>query len=507
MPPPGNGTNELIKVKPKRGSYLRDAPKHARRGPGLGVKITRWVGAAVVVAIVGTAGYAWINYQNFVSGITHVNAIPTRASDAPTDVDSSDQNILLVGDDHRPANATPEMLAELGTEDDGGALNTDTMMVMHIPADGSKATVISLPRDSWVDIPGYGMNKLNSAFSLGMSEGDESTGAQLLITTIQNLTGLQIDHYVRVSLLGFYNIAKALGPVNVCLTEAVDDPYSTLTLPAGVSTLDAHQALAFVRQRHGLPRGDLDRVVRQQYFLSAEARKVLDVGTLLNPVKLNDVLQAVSSSIETDPDLNLIQLAAQVRNLTSGNITYATIPNLGTGMVDGLSVVKIDNASMPSFIATIVGPSSAYTQAVPAAPGAVTVTVTNAAGVMGVAGEAITQLNGFGFLTTEPDSADIQTLTTISYPAGQEAAAKALAAYVPGAVVIESSAVTALTLTLGSDGLTPVDPNAIPAQSAEPPAENTTGNAPAAPAPAAPAPAAPEPSAAGQNFAEGTCIN
>ena len=157
-------------------------------------------------------------------------------------------------------------------------------------------------------------------------------------------------------MLGFYDVVKALGPVQVCLNNAVDDPYSTVNLPKGVSTLDAQQALAFVRQRHGLPNGDLDRIVRQQYFLSVEARQVLSAGTLLNPVKLQNVLDAVSSSIQTDPGLDLIALATQLHGLSANNLSTATIPVSGTPTitVDGndVSIVQVDTAAMPAFIHT-----------------------------------------------------------------------------------------------------------------------------------------------------------
>ena len=191
------------------------------------------VSIVVAAAMLATGGYIVYSYQHFVSGVTHVNAI--ASSNAPKrDIDGKDQNILLVGDDHRPANATAQELAQLGTQQDGGGLNTDTMMVMHVPANGVKATLISFPRDSWVAIPGFGMNKLNAAFEFGtMHGGGDAGGAQLLIRVIQNMTGLTIDHFVRVSMLGFYNIAEALGPINVCLKAAVNDPYSTVDLPKG----------------------------------------------------------------------------------------------------------------------------------------------------------------------------------------------------------------------------------------------------------------------------------
>ena len=453
--------------------------------------VVRWIVVGLVVALVASGGYVFYNYQRFVAGVSRVDAIDPSSG---PDFDGTDQNILLVGDDHRPDGATDAELAKLGTEADGGSVNTDSMMVLHVPADGSSATIISFPRDSWVDIPGHGKNKLNAAFSLGGGNDDPAGGARLLISVIQNMTGLTIDHYVRVSLLGFYDIAEALGPIDVCLNNAVKDPYSTVDLPAGVSTLNAQQALAFVRQRHGLPRGDLDRQVRQQYFLSVEARKILSAGTLLNPFKLGTVLDAVSSAIETDSGLNFIDLATQVKGLSADNITTATIPILGTPTIrvngSSLSIVEVDTAAMPAFIDDLIGAPSAYETATAAQPGDVTVTVLNGGAANGSAAAATATLAGLGFVTGTPDSTGSTPITTIQYPAGQEAQAKAVAAVLSGASVGESTTVTGVTVVLGSDGQMPAAAGAA---------------APAAPA----APAEPDPTATptGTTYAAGACIN
>ncbi|MBM7472428.1 LCP family protein [Subtercola frigoramans] len=466
---------------------------------------TRWIVIVVVLAVVVTGGYVAYNYQRFVNGITHIDGIGSNGGSG------KDQNILLVGDDHRPDNATPEQLAALGTEQDGGGTSTDTMIVVHLPADGSSATMISLPRDSWVDIPDNGKGKLNSAFVLGTENGGgDAGGAKLLISTIQNLTGLTIDHFVRVSLLGFYNVVDALGPVQVCLNEAVNDPFSAINLPAGVSELNASQALSFVRQRHGLPRGDLDREVRQQYFLSVEARQILSAGTLLNPGKLASVLDAISSSIETDSGLNIIDLAAQMRNLNADKISSATIPITGTPTitVDGsdVSIVEVDTAAMPAFIQGIVNPGgsgssgsassspSAYDSATASNVGDVTVTVLNASDSDGVAASNTDALGGFGFKTGTPDSAATRATTTIQYAPGKEADAKALAAYVPGAALEESSDATDVTLILGTDGLAVVDPSAAAPAANDAPASTPDSSAPATEAPTT-------------SYASGSCIN
>jgi len=457
-------------------------------------RIVGWTAAALAIILVVVGGYAAYSYFRFVGGVTHVDVI----SKTGKDVDGQDQNILLVGDDHRPDGATQAELDQLSTTADGGGTNTDTMMILHIPANGKSATLVSLPRDSWVDVPGHGMNKLNAAFSLGNGGTDPASGAKLLIQTVQNLTGLSIDHYVRVSLLGFYTIAKALGPIQVCLNNAVDDPYSGANFPAGVSTLDAQQALSFVRQRHGLPRGDLDRVVRQQYFLSVEAHKFLSAGTLLNPGKLTSVLDAVSGSLETDPGLNFLQLAAQLQGLTGGKVQSATIPISGTPTitVDGsdVSIVQVDTAAMPAFIQSLIGTPTAYDNATAAKPADTTVTVLNGGSANGAATTGTQTLAAAGFKTGTPGDSDTRSTTVIQYKAGQEGQAKAVAAHLPGAAVQQTDAVSTVTVILGEDGIMPTAPAAAGSGKPE------TGSAPA------PAPSA-TPTGPATNYSDKVCIN
>ena len=173
-----------------------------------------------LVVLVGS-GWAWATYRSFNANIKRVQ-LSTHSSATAKNIDGSDQNILIVGNDDRDT-ATNSELAQLGTTRDGGSYNTDTMMLLHVPADGRKATVISFPRDSYVAIPGHGMNKLNSAYPDGVRDGNGSkdAGASLLADTISNLTGLSIDHFVQVDLLGFYRISNAIGGVSVCLNAAM----------------------------------------------------------------------------------------------------------------------------------------------------------------------------------------------------------------------------------------------------------------------------------------------
>ncbi|WP_258374233.1 LCP family protein [Curtobacterium sp. MCBD17_032] len=499
-------TNAPEETRPRRADRAVP-PRHGRRKHHWGVVLPA-VAGVLTMAVLLSGGYAAYAYNRLASSVTKVDAIGS-APPAEDDVDGRAMNILLVGDDHRPDNATPEQLAELSTETDGGATNTDTMIVLHIAADGRSATMISFPRDSYVDIPGVGKGKLNSAFEYGTRDGGgESGGAKKLIATIQGLSGLTIDHYVRVSLLGFYEIVKQLGPVNVCLNQPAKDAYSGVDLPAGVSELDAKQALSFVRQRHGLPNGDLDRQVRQQYFLSQEARKILSAGTLLNPVKTTKIIDAIGSSVETDQGLDLLSLARQTSNLRPANIKSATIPILGTPTIYpngyALSVVEVDTAGMPAFVQGLVGEPPAYTEAKAADPASVSVTVTNGSGVTGAAAAASAVLTQRGFQVGAPGSSPTTATTMVQYPVGQEAQAKAVASVVPGAVPVQSTTVQGVTLVLGTDGKTPSAPAAETAEPTQPSSPAEPSEEAAAPEPTEPSPSSTAVHEYGQ---EGVCIN
>jgi len=423
-----------------------------RRGAMIGLAV---VAATVAVAIVAGSGWAWWTYNDFKSGIKRVNAI--GGVDKPKqDVDGKDQNVLVVGNDDRDS-ATDKELRALGTTRDGGTYNTDTMMLMHLPANGAKATVISFPRDSYVAIPGHGKNKLNSAYPDGIndSNGNKAGGARLLVRTIQNLTGLTIDHFVQVDLLGFYRISNAIGGVQVNLCQAQHEPNSGINLPKGHSTIKGKQALAFVRQRYNLPNGDLDRIRRQQYFLSAAFRKVSSAGTLLNPFKLQRLLKAVNSSLQMDNSLDPLKLAEQFQNLSAGNLIFKTVPTHGTADNEAGSVVVVDPAEVRQFATDLIGgKKSQFGSAKTVAPGSFTVDVLNASTTDGAAYRNADALRQRGFqVGTVGTVGTTSPATVIKYPSGMQAQAKTLAAQIPGAQAQQTSSVERVTLVLGADGL------------------------------------------------------
>ena len=290
----------------------------------------------------------------------------------------------------------------------------------------------------------------------------------MLGKVIYNITGLKMDHFVKVGLLGFLRISNALGGVDLCLNAAQNpqtdsdensEGYSGINLKAGWNYgVKGTQAVAFVRQRHGLPRGDIDRIVRQQYFLSAAFRKVSAAGTLLNPVKLNDLVKAVSSSLVIDSNLDIFQFANQMRHLSAGNLTFATIPNNPNAWAGDISIVELKTAEIPDFINDVLGRNTSTTSVAPADPSKVTVNVLNNTSSNGMAEPAVAVLKSIGFTASVQAGPDVSATTTVQYPSGMEAAAAAVAKYVPGAALVKSSSVQKVTLVLGDDGITVVKP-------------------------------------------------
>jgi LCP family protein required for cell wall assembly len=312
------------------------------------------------VALLAFSATYWWKFNQFKSNLSRVDVKAAQQS-STSDPDGSDQDILVVGNDDRNDMTNAEVKA-LHTGRSGGSLNTDTMMIIHVPADGSRATLISLPRDSYVAIPGHGMNKLNAAYpdaytaTRGTLAAKRSAGASLLLRTVQSLTGLHVDHYVQVDLLGFYRISNAIGGVSVNMCAAVKEKNSGINLHKGVNVVQGLQALAFVRQRYGFPNGlgDLDRVKRQQYFLTAAFRKVASAGILLNPFKLQDLLTAIQNSLYVDTSLDPLKLGRQLENLTADKIVGKTIPTDGFADTGVGSVVVVHPDAVKSFVTALV---------------------------------------------------------------------------------------------------------------------------------------------------------
>jgi LCP family protein required for cell wall assembly len=247
-------------------------------------------------------------------------------------------NILVLGSDSRAGGN-----AAIGGADP--SMNSDTAIVVHISANRDRVEAVSIPRDSLVDIPSclatngktsrpQHQAMFNSAFGTGWGLGkDLASAAACTGRTVQNATGLKIDHFVVVDFVGFQAMVNAVGGVNICIPRALHDTYTGLNLNAGQQTLDGVQALQFARARHGNigNGGDLDRIGDQQRLIAAIANQVLSADTLTNPGKITSFLSAATASLTVDSGLNLVTLAGigySLHNIRANDITFMTIPVL-----------------------------------------------------------------------------------------------------------------------------------------------------------------------------------
>jgi len=263
--------------------------------------------SALVLLVAGGAWglTGWVNDT--------IKRVDAGTSDAAT---TGPLNILVAGVDQRTGlTHHQEVMLHVG---DDVSTNSDTLMLVHVSADRSRVEVISIPRDSWVDIPGHGMSKINAAYGLG--------GPKLMVQTVEQATGLTINHYVEVNFLGFVKIIDALGGVNICLPQPVDDSYSGLRLSAGVHHVDGITALAYARDRHSFATSDLARIQDQQKLLSTALANAIHSGLLANPLRLSGFISAAVSALTVDKGLNVSALADQMRGLGTQDVRFMTVP-------------------------------------------------------------------------------------------------------------------------------------------------------------------------------------
>ena len=242
-------------------------------------------------------------------------------------------NWLITGSDSR-AGLTRAQKRQLHTGSDAGS-RSDTILILHIPSNGGRAVLISLPRDSYVTIPGYGQNKINAAYPFG--------GPKLLAKTVQDNTGLRIDHYIGIGFGGLVNVVDAVGGVRMCLPAPIHDPASGLNLKAGCQTLDGAEALGYVRTRHQFANQDLQREQNQRLFLRALLRKMTSPTTLLNPFATVPAAFGAAGAVKVDNGTHLYQLLQLALALRSPQTTTVPIANANYSTAAGDAVLW-DNA-------------------------------------------------------------------------------------------------------------------------------------------------------------------
>ncbi|GAA2339167.1 LCP family protein [Saccharopolyspora halophila] len=416
-----------------------------RRSRAVARNAGRTVTALLSVIVLCATGFAWSIFGG--SANTGTADVIGKGFDAPDGA----TDILLIGNDSRTdshGNPLPDsVLRQLHTTDDGGDL-TDAMILVRIPNDGKSAAAMSFPRDTMVDT---GMSdekhKLTETLNRGkaqeraklqeegghseqeIEEKSQKAGKKLLLKTIEKLSGVSIDHYAEVNLLGFYEITKAVGGVEVCLKDATSDPYSGADFKAGVQTIQGADALAFVRQRHGLL-NELSRGKRQQVFMSALAGKILSSGTLSNPSKLNNLIDAINKSVTLDPKLanDILGFAQQMSGIGAGNIQFYSAPVHLVGE-SGEEKVAINIPETKRFASDLLLPPQQRAQkmATQQDPTKFTVNVYNASSVSGLAGNVSEELASQGFEQGEAANADSRQDTVVYHAQGDESGAKLVA--------------------------------------------------------------------------------
>jgi LCP family protein required for cell wall assembly len=428
-------------------------PAGRRRRPRRAARVLSWIAVITSLSILATAGVGWVLVNHYEGNIRRIAGVLDRRN-APPPAPNHAENFLLVGSDSR-GDLKPGQGVQGRGKDFVTGQRSDTVILAHLYGGKSnKVQLVSFPRDSVVDIPAYTdakgrvhaaqRNRINYAFNEG--------GPKLLVHTVENLTGIRIDHYLQVDFEGFQSMVDKLGGVDVCLSKPAKDHYSGINLTAGKHHINGTVALAFVRQRHGLTNGDIDRIKRQQQFIGAMIRKVLSAGTLANPFKLNSFLETATSSLQADTSLNfstLRKLALRMHNIGAGNVIFATIPiSDSNAYMRGLgSVVLVDKEKADALFEAIrrdvppgtpaAKPSTAAGEPLIVKPGNIRVHVYNGSNVNGLARKADSDLTQIGFQTVGiPETRNTgATKTVIRYGPTKTDSARTVAAAIPGATL------------------------------------------------------------------------
>lgn len=464
------------------------APAGARRPVRRGWRIFRRTLAAVVVLVLLAAGYVGYEFHELSSGMATSHAL----QGAPTSADGG-TNILLMGLDTRkdqngrqlPAQVLDQLHAGDGEE---GGYNTNTLILLHVPADGGPVKAFSIPRDDAVTIPGHGKHKIKEAYGLAKA-GAESTlarqgvtdphelevrsreaGRKATLDVVRQLTGVPVDHFAEVSLAGFYDLANALGGVEVCLNHPVQDAaYSGADFPAGRQVLNGAQALAFVRQRHGLPNGDLDRTHRQQAFLASASHEIRSAGTLFDVGRTQRLIAAAERDVVTDDGWSAYSLATQLQNMTGGNTDFQTLPIKGYEKVGGEDANLVDPAQIRALVQSTFagnGPGA------PAPAPASTVDVDDYSGRHGQVAEVADALEKQGFPIGATSTGSRRRTSEVAYGRGANGDAQKVAQALGGLTTAADTAVPAghVKVILGRDFTLPAaSAGSAPAPAGPPP--------------------------------------
>lgn len=417
-------------------------------------RYARLIAAIAAAAILLGSGAAWATVRHYAGNVQRFDAFGEQRG---TPGAGDPVTFLLVGSDSREG-LTDRQVRRLHTGWDVYGKRTDTMMLAHLSADG-RIDVVSLPRDSESTIPAYtdengqqhdpSVGKLNSAYAYG--------GAPLLVQTVEDATGVHIDHYLEVNFAGFVKMVNALGGVEVCLPQEVNDVPSGLQLPAGRSVVKGRDALAYVRARSFDPTADIGRMKRQQAFVASMVHKASSTEVLLDPVRANRVADVVLGSLRVDQGLTndqVLQLTRRVATIDPSAVSFRTVPITGEKSLGAIgNVVEWDEAGSSAIFDAIRNdspvPDAPPVPKVEVAPAGISVQLL---GTGDAATKAYEDFSAAGYSVAAPWDGSTYTSTTIEYDPGYDVSLKTLQAALPGAQAVEVPGLgSTFRVTIGSD--------------------------------------------------------
>jgi len=449
-----------------------------RKGLPLWLKIVTGVVSVALVAGVAFAAFWFIRLQTNITKAP-LSAAETRNADDALANDKTDRlQILILGSDTRDGKN-----AEYGsTEDSSGYGHSDVMMLLDISADNKRVNVLSFPRDLLVDVPPCTDRTNNQTFparsGVMINEAMAEAGIGCAVDTVNKLTGLEIDHFMMADFNAVKELSKAVGGVNVCVSDPVFDPDSRLRLPKGDSLVEGEQALAFLRTRHAFgDGGDLGRIKGQQAFLSSLTRKLKSEGTLGNPQRLLQIADVVTQNLTVDEGLasvpSLLTIGGRLKDIDVSKVAFVAVPTQAAA-VDPNRLELVEPQASQLFAAlradldlTTPGATSAPTPSETAAPQPTATTppapaydkaiqpvsVANGSGVATRAQELMTVLTGNGFTQAVSYLANPVDQTVLYYGQGfADVAADVAKLYgIPAAQVQEAPGVAGVQLYVGTD--------------------------------------------------------
>ena len=439
---------------------LRSTGRHMRTTV-LTSNRNKWIAlltACMLVIVVGFGGVLALRMRN------NLHTQELNISNYKDGLENGALDILVIGSDTRKGNN-----GAYGNEDDRNSeARADVMMLLQISKDRKNVSVLSFPRDLMVDVPQCTDPESGTVYpaeeNVQINESLSRGGAGCTVATISKLTGVNIDHFMLVDFNAVKELSKVVGGVQVCVDAPIDDEYSGLKLPAGTSTVEGEQALAFLRSRHGFSDGsDIGRIQAQQGFLSSLLRKVKSEGTLSNPGRLINIAEAITQNVTVDKNLGnistLVGVGAALGGVDLSNVVFATVPTEPWSQDENRLQVSADAANVfqrlrdDKSLKEEKAPAAEATSAAPVQlDRTVPVSVYNATGLDGRSATIASVIEGLGYTNVTPGtSANPTNFTTVFYSTGYEAEAKEIAAKLNVTRVVATEEVQGVSVTIGTD--------------------------------------------------------